>query len=122
MRDTTNTQGAKTRRSAGVGDPGWRDHAACGRLDPELFFPISTLGAALPQIEAAKRVCRSCPVRLACLRWALETGQDAGVWGGTTERERRLLRRVQSSEISERAVAHRDGTGTRSSIQPEARA
>ena len=116
--------GAKSRRSTGAGDPGWRDQAACRRLDPELFFPVSTLGAALPQIEAAKRVCRSCPVRLVCLHWALQTGQDAGVWGGTTEQERRLMRRMA---VSERSVAHHDGTGTpssiqRSSIQPGARA
>lgn len=88
MQDTTSTQ-----RSAGAEDPDWRDHAACRRLDPELFFPISALGAARPQIEAAKQVCRGCPVRAACLRWALDTGQDAGIWGGTTEQERRLLRR-----------------------------
>lgn len=119
-------KGSTARRSGGVGDPGWRDHAACRRLDPELFFPISTLGSARPQIEAAKQVCRSCPVRLTCLRWALVTGQDAGVWGGTTEQERRLLRRRVL--ISARAAAHRngtvqrDGTGTSSSIHPVARA
>ena len=28
-----------------------------------------------------------------CLRWALETGQDAGVWGGLSEDERRALKR-----------------------------
>jgi WhiB family transcriptional regulator, redox-sensing transcriptional regulator len=93
VQDTTNT-----RRSARAEDPDWRDHAACRRLDPELFFPISALGAARPQIETAKRVCQGCPVRPACLRWALDTGQDAGIWGGTTEQERRLLRQVPMSE------------------------
>jgi WhiB family transcriptional regulator, redox-sensing transcriptional regulator len=82
-----------TRAAPTAGRADWRDDAACGRLDPELFFPISTLGAARRQIEAAKRVCERCPVRVACLRWALESGQDAGIWGGTTEQERRLLRR-----------------------------
>ena len=28
-----------------------------------------------------------------CLAWALETGQDAGVWGGMSEDERRALKR-----------------------------
>jgi len=87
MRDTTNS-----RRSARAERTDWRDDAACRRLGPELFFPISTLGAALPQIQAAKQVCRHCPVRAPRLRWALDTGQDAGIWGGTTEQERRPLR------------------------------
>ncbi|HEX6522969.1 MAG TPA: WhiB family transcriptional regulator [Streptosporangiaceae bacterium] len=80
-------------RPVRAGGTDWRDDAACRNLDPDLFFPISTRGAALPQIQAATRVCRRCPVRLACLRWALETGQDAGIWGGLTEEERRRLRR-----------------------------
>jgi hypothetical protein len=45
------------------------------------------------QIEDAKTVCRRCEVTDACLDWALRTGQDAGVWGGLTEDERRTLRR-----------------------------
>jgi WhiB family transcriptional regulator, redox-sensing transcriptional regulator len=72
--------------------PDWRVQAACRGLDPELFFPITTLGKALPQVARAKRVCLRCPVRLACLDWALHTGQDAGIWGGLTDQERRRLR------------------------------
>ncbi len=71
----------------------WRHHAACRDVDPELFFPIGNTGPALLQIEEAKHVCRRCPVSESCLRWALESGQDAGVWGGTSEDERRALKR-----------------------------
>lgn len=71
----------------------WRDEAACRDVDPELFFPIGHGPAADAQIEAAKAVCRRCPVAEQCLEWALETGQDAGVWGGLAEEERRQLRR-----------------------------
>jgi WhiB family transcriptional regulator, redox-sensing transcriptional regulator len=70
----------------------WRHHAACRDVDPELFFPIGNTGPALLQIEEAKQVCRSCPVTESCLRWALESGQDAGVWGVTSEDERRALK------------------------------
>ena len=70
----------------------WRHHAACRDVDPELFFPIGNTGPALLQIDEAKQVCRSCPVTESCLRWALESGQDAGVWGGTSEDERRALK------------------------------
>lgn len=70
----------------------WRDHAACRDADPELFFPVGTAGPALLQIEQAKQICARCPVRAACLDWAIRNGQDAGVWGGTSEEERRALR------------------------------
>jgi WhiB family redox-sensing transcriptional regulator len=71
-----------------------RSAPACRRLDPDLFFPVSTSGASLTDIEAAKRVCRRCPVATPCLRWALDLGQVSGIWGGTTEEERRALRRA----------------------------
>ncbi len=71
----------------------WRMHAACREEDPDLFFPIGSTGPALVQTEDAKAVCRGCPVREECLRWALENGQDAGVWGGLGETERRALKR-----------------------------
>jgi WhiB family redox-sensing transcriptional regulator len=71
----------------------WRHKAACLEEDPELFFPIGNTGPALLQIEQAKAVCRRCPVVSQCLAWALESGQDAGVWGGLSEDERRALKR-----------------------------
>ncbi|MER6558864.1 WhiB family transcriptional regulator [Streptomyces sp. NPDC001027] len=71
----------------------WRQHAACRREDPDLFFPIGTSGPALMQEEQAKTVCRRCPVQEACLEWAMETDQTLGVWGGTNETERRALKR-----------------------------
>ncbi len=71
----------------------WRHRAACLEEDPELFFPIGNTGPALLQIEEAKAVCRRCEVVDTCLKWAIESGQDAGVWGGLSEDERRALKR-----------------------------
>ena len=71
----------------------WRSRAACLEKDPELFFPVGNTGPALLQIEEAKSVCRRCPVIDTCLQWAIESGQDAGVWGGMSEDERRALKR-----------------------------
>lgn len=71
----------------------WRQKAACIDEDPELFFPVGTTGPALEQLERAKAVCHRCDVIDQCLEWALETNQDAGVWGGASEDERRALRR-----------------------------
>ena len=71
----------------------WRHNAVCREEDPELFFPVGDTGPALLQIEEAKAVCRRCPVMETCLQWAMDTGQDSGVWGGMSEQERRKLHR-----------------------------
>jgi WhiB family transcriptional regulator, redox-sensing transcriptional regulator len=78
----------------------WVQQARCRDEDPELFFPIGSTGPAAVQVEAAKAVCLSCPVRLDCLEWALATAQDAGVWGGLSEEERRALRRARRREAA----------------------
>ncbi len=84
-------------RTPSAGAPGltdrWREHAACRSSDPELFFPVGSTGPVLEEIEAAKKVCESCPARQPCLQFALDTNQDTGIWGGTTEEERRRIRR-----------------------------
>jgi WhiB family transcriptional regulator, redox-sensing transcriptional regulator len=72
----------------------WRDDAACLHADPDLFFPIGLAGPALRQVDEAKRICRACPVRTPCLKWALGQGILSGVWGGTTEEERRAIRQA----------------------------
>lgn len=72
----------------------WRHRAACRDIDPELFFPVGDDGPAREQAEVAKLVCAGCPVREECGRWAMETGQDSGIWGGLTEDERRVMRRA----------------------------
>ena len=71
----------------------WRHKAVCRDEDPELFFPVGNSGPALAQIADAKLVCNRCPVTTECLSWALDSGQDAGVWGGMSEDERRALKR-----------------------------
>lgn len=78
----------------------WRDNAACLVEDPELFFPVGVTGPALAQTEQAKAVCRTCEVQDKCLAVALATRQDAGVWGGLSEDERRSLRRRQARRRS----------------------
>ena len=71
----------------------WRRTAACRDTDPDLFFPVGTTGPAIEQIESAKAVCRACDAQDLCLEYALATNQDSGVWGGTSEEERRHLRK-----------------------------
>ena len=38
-------------------------------------------------------MCRTCKVIDACLKYALDTSEDYGVWGGMSEDERRALKR-----------------------------
>ncbi|UQN31635.1 WhiB family transcriptional regulator [Brachybacterium kimchii] len=69
--------------------PAWMDDALCTQTDTELFFPGQfDSGTA----KAAKQVCAKCPVREACLEWAV-TEVEHGIWGGTTDQQRRRIRR-----------------------------
>jgi WhiB family redox-sensing transcriptional regulator len=78
----------------------WIERARCLDEDPDLFFPVGTTGPALMQIERAKAVCARCSVREVCLEWALSTCQDAGVWGGLDEEERRVIRRARRHDAA----------------------
>lgn len=75
----------------------WRQYAACRDTNPDLFFPVGTTGPAIEQIAAAKAICAECPAREECLQYALETNQDSGIWGGTSEEERRVIRRQRQA-------------------------
>jgi WhiB family transcriptional regulator, redox-sensing transcriptional regulator len=71
----------------------WRQRAACRGVDPDIFYPMSDEDA-----EDAKAICAQCPVKTACLEWALSSREKEGVWGGATERERRrIIRRRRRS-------------------------
>lgn len=68
----------------------WMDRAGCAGMDPDLFFPVASRG---PTVDAPKAVCARCEVRVDCAMHALNQGEEHGIWGGLTERERRRVRR-----------------------------
>lgn len=70
-----------------LGRPAWHDHAACRGMGPDRFFP-----AAGHSSRDGLDVCQTCPVTAECLDAALDTGA-VGVWGNTTQHDRRKLRR-----------------------------
>lgn len=76
----------------------WRASAACRDIDTELFFPLGETGDALEQAERAKAICRTCPVQEECLDYALTANEQAGIWGGATEAERRSIRRRRARQ------------------------
>jgi WhiB family redox-sensing transcriptional regulator len=69
-------------------DTGWMAKGKCRELPPSTFFPSDGVG-----VDAARQVCAECPVQAPCLEYALEQRIDHGVWGGTSERERRRIAR-----------------------------
>lgn len=85
--------------------PDWRASAACRSQDPDLFFPVADPGTAVYAAQAAEAqaVCAGCPVRRACLEFALATFQKHGVWGGMVEGERHL--EVRSRQRRRRGYA-----------------
>ncbi|WP_007024286.1 MULTISPECIES: WhiB family transcriptional regulator [Saccharomonospora] len=82
----------------------WRHHAACRDEDPELFFPVSDMGPGAQQTARAKAVCARCPVANECLESAIENGLDHGIFGGTTERERRDLVRARRQRARQSGI------------------
>ena len=77
----------------------WRSHARCRNANAAEFFPSDALG-----VTAAQALCAACPVRMACLNYALEHRLDHGVWGGTSERERQRIRHAGSPSDGQVAV------------------
>lgn len=69
----------------------WKAQAACAGVSFHLFFPTPETPAHT--VDKAKAVCFGCPVVDECLQYAFETNQVSGIWGGTTEEERKSLRR-----------------------------
>lgn len=59
----------------------------CAQTDPEEFFPGKG-----ESVRRAKRVCMACTSRVACLEEALADPTLQGIWGGTSERERKHMR------------------------------
>ena len=72
----------------------WSTLAACKGLDPQMFFPGSGQNDLL---ELARAVCNGCSVKQQCLNENLH--EEFGVWGGTSERQRRILRRQRKGNL-----------------------
>ena len=66
----------------------------CAQTDPEAFFPETGRGGT-PEVKAAKAICRQCPVQNQCLEFAL-VNSEIGIWGGTTNDDRRQIRRERA--------------------------
>lgn len=68
--------------------PGWQAMGACRSVADDTWFSEPT--DTTVKTTALDR-CSFCPVRRSCLAFALATGEEYGVWGGTTELQRDVL-------------------------------
>jgi WhiB family redox-sensing transcriptional regulator len=72
----------------------WQQWANCRSVPPDLMFPDSGKG-----VEAAKQVCEGCAVKGVCGEYAIVNHIQHGVWGGMSERQRRIERRKRKYEL-----------------------
>jgi WhiB family redox-sensing transcriptional regulator len=89
---TTMTAPTTTPTSQPADDDWWLRAACRGSVNPDMFFPTQ----GRPEPERVE-LCQGCPVRADCLREGLDTGSK-GIWGGTTERQRRKLKETIPSQ------------------------
>ena len=73
----------------------WMAEGSCRHYPPAAFFPSDGVG-----VDAARKICAECPVKVACLEYALTQRIDHGVWGGCSERERRRILKRRRQEAA----------------------
>lgn len=70
----------------------------CAETDPEAFFTQDIefegkiVASSYYDESGAKKICGSCSYKVECLLFAIKNN-EMGIWGGTTENERREIRR-----------------------------
>lgn len=75
----------------------------CSESDPDAFFSTEPAEGSMrgfyPMEREAKAVCAACPYAARCLQYALEHSELSGIWGGTTEYQRRMMRKNKLTSI-----------------------
>jgi hypothetical protein len=51
--------------------------------------------------KEAKAICAECPYKARCLKFAIDN-HEQGIWGGTTERQRNVLRKAIQVEATKK--------------------
>lgn len=74
----------------GLDRPPWHADALCREYPEARFFPAKGEHGV---VRAARLVCGRCLCRDECLAFALADSTLVGVWGGTTARQRAVMRR-----------------------------
>ena len=78
----------------------WMANGLCAEKHPSIFFPSDGVG-----VEKARKICNECPMQTPCLEYALRNRIDHGVWGGTSERQRRRILKERRGKALQRTSA-----------------
>ena len=90
--------------------PGWETHSACNGQPIEVFFPDppgrhpDSRARYYQAVDTARQICDRCPVRPECLTVAVNRNERYGIWGGTSEHERRRLRKWLNTRPDQKAA------------------
>lgn len=102
-------------RRLGDLDMAWRKDAACTGYPTHWFFLDRAEESAnkVYGYQRARKICERCPVRQECLEYALAmpNGASHGLWGGTSPRERRTLRKNRAEVAKAEADPYRKSIG-----------
>lgn len=83
--------GSSGKSTSGIKAPSFDGSQVCAKVDPELFFPDPT--ETQERLQQVKPLCDSCAFLAPCLEYALANPSMQGIWAGTSDRERKLMRR-----------------------------
>lgn len=78
----------------------WKWDAACQGMGPEVFYlEQGQKTENIMKVQAARQICGRCPVKVECLRYAVDNYIGTGIWAGTTPLQRKRLRNGRASQI-----------------------
>lgn len=71
-------------------------HCRTNKINPNYFFPER--GGSVQ--NQAEKLCAPCAVKDECLRFALDNNEWQGIWGGTSGRQRRIIKQLRAANES----------------------
>ena len=79
----------------------WMDQGLCKEVGSDYFFyeDMERGPEKERRIEQALAICSDCPVKKTCLKFALDTDQMYGIWGGTTQEQRAKMKKRKIHDI-----------------------
>ncbi|WP_349307491.1 WhiB family transcriptional regulator [Rhodococcus sp. IEGM 1305] len=86
----------------------WQLRARCRGMDINVFFPLDdeTRGDRLRRERVAKQICLGCPVLRECRSYAVASLEGSGIWGATSEVDRRYLARSSPRRTGDPKTTH----------------
>lgn len=86
-------------------EPRFYEDPSCASVGGDFWFPEKSDGSSNSvEMLLAKSICGRCPHKVECAEWGVKK-EHFGIWGGTTEKERRVLRRQLNITLKEEDVA-----------------